>query len=127
MRIVVVVFKRMWELQEREKKHILSEVLQVKGLMPLLMKPRNKQKWTVEDRGELRQHMQRISRLSPYLVVIVLPGSFMLLPALAWWLDRRRNRAKPPPNAGQGVETSDSMQHSLPTGAQPTSGATFAG
>lgn len=117
MRIVVVVFKRMWELQESEKKYILAEVLQVKGLMPLLMKPRNKQKWTTEDRGELRQHMQRISRLSSYLVVIVLPGSFMLLPALAWWLDRRRSRVKPPPNAGQGVETSDSMQHSLP---QPT-------
>ena len=123
MRIVVVVFKRMWELQEREKKHILSEVLQVRGLMPLLMKPRNKLKWTAEDRGELRQHMQRLSRLSPYLVVIVLPGSFMLLPALAWWLDRRRNRVKPPPNAGQGVETSDSaQQHSLPTNA-PSVGA----
>lgn len=113
----VIVFKRIWELQEREKKYILGEVLQVKGLMPLLMKPRNKQKWTAEDRAELRQHMQRISRLSPYLVVIVLPGSFMLLPALAWWLDRRRNRVKPPPNAGQGVETSDSTQHSLPTNA----------
>ena len=84
---------------EREKEHILSEMLQVKGLIPLLMKPRNKQKWTVEDRAELKQQIQRIFHLGPYLAVIALPGSFLLLPALAWWLDRRRNRTKPPVNA----------------------------
>lgn len=48
--------KGMWELLEQEKEHILSEMLQVKGLRPLLMKPRNQQKWTVEDRAELKQH-----------------------------------------------------------------------
>ncbi|MCX7183643.1 MAG: hypothetical protein NTW90_00105 [Nitrosospira sp.] len=84
---------------EREKEHLLSEMLQVKGLIPLLMKPRNKQKWTAEDRIELKQQMQRVFRLGPYLAVIALPGSFLLLPALAWWLDQRRNRTKPPVNA----------------------------
>jgi len=84
---------------EREKEHLLSEMLQVKGLIPLLMKPRNKQKWTAENRVELKQQMQRIFRLGPYLAVTALPGSFLLLPALAWWLDRRRNRTKPPVNA----------------------------
>jgi hypothetical protein len=84
---------------EREKEHLLSEMLQVKGLIPLLMKPRNKQKWTAEDRVELKQQMQRVFRLGPYLAIIALPGSFLLLPALAWWLDRRRNRTKPPVNA----------------------------
>lgn len=89
----------MWKALEREKVYILSEMLQIKGLMPLLMKPRNKQKWTAEDRAELKQHLQCISRLSPYLAVIALPGSFLLLPLLAWWLDRRRNHTKPPVNA----------------------------
>jgi hypothetical protein len=28
--------------------------------------------------------------VSPYLAVMVMPGSFIVLPALAWWLDRRR-------------------------------------
>ena len=32
---------------------------------------------------------ERLSNLSPYLVVLALPGSFVMLPALAWWLDRR--------------------------------------
>lgn len=82
-----------FELAERERKHLLNEMMQVKGLMPLLMKPRNKMQWSREDKAELRGHLSRLSKLSPYLVVIVMPGGFAMLPALAWWLDRRRNRA----------------------------------
>jgi len=81
-----------FELADREKKHLIAEMVQVKGLMPLLMKPRNKARWTPEDKMELRQHLTRLSKLSPYLVIIVMPGGFAILPALAWWLDRRRNR-----------------------------------
>jgi len=83
---------RAFELAERERKHLLSEMVQVKGLMPLLMKPRNKMEWSKEDREELRDHLKRLTKLSPYLVVIVMPGGFAMLPALAWWLDRRRQR-----------------------------------
>ena len=46
----------------------------------------------VEDKAELQIHLRRLSNISPYLIVLALPGSFILLPALAWWLDRRRNR-----------------------------------
>jgi hypothetical protein len=88
------------ELTAREKKHLLSEILQVRGLMPLLMKQRNKGKWTAEDRAELRVHLRRLSNLSPYLVVLALPGSFIMLPALAWWLDRRRSRGRAPEASG---------------------------
>ena len=95
----VIVYRSVRDLTEREKKHLLSEILQVRGLMPLLMKPRNKQRWTPEDRAELRVHLRRLSSISPYLVVIALPGSFLMLPALAWWLDRRRNRQQPGPAA----------------------------
>jgi hypothetical protein len=91
------VYRSMRDLTEREKRHLLSEILQVRGLMPLLMKPRNKQRWTPEDRAELRSHLRRLSDISPYLLVLALPGSFLMLPALAWWLDRRRNRKLPGP------------------------------
>jgi len=90
----VAVFRTARELTAREKKHLLNEILQVRGLMPLLMKQRNKGRWTAEDKAELRVHLRRLSDLSPYLVVLALPGSFILLPALAWWLDRRRNRVR---------------------------------
>lgn len=88
----VFAYRSICDLTEREKKHLLHEILQVRELMPLLMKPRNKQLWTPEDKEELRIHLRRLSSISPYLIVLALPGSFLMLPALAWWLDRRRNR-----------------------------------
>ena len=81
-----------FELAERERRFVLSEMVQVKGLMPVLMKRRNKQQWSDEDLKEIRTQVKRISKLSPYLVILVMPGGFAVLPVLAWWLDRRRNR-----------------------------------
>jgi hypothetical protein len=90
------VLRGILELADRERRFILAEVVQVKGLMPLLMKPRNKQRWSAEDRAQIRLHLKRLSKISPYLVVLVMPGGFVILPALAWWLDRRRGRRAPP-------------------------------
>ena len=67
----------------RERQFLLKEILQVRGLMPLLMKPRNKLPWTPEDKAELVVHLKRLSQLSPYLVVVVIPGSFFALPVLS--------------------------------------------
>jgi hypothetical protein len=89
---------RAFELAERERKFLLSEMSQVRGLMPILMRRRNKQEWSPEELAEIRAHLKRISKLSPYLVIIVMPGGFAALPVLAWWLDRRRTRD---PNGGK--------------------------
>ena len=86
--------RRAFELAERERKFLLSEMVQVRGLMPILMRRRNKQQWSPEELAEIRAHLKRISKLSPYLVIIVMPGGFAVLPVLAWWLDRRRNRER---------------------------------
>lgn len=88
------VIRSVRELTVREKQFLLAEILQVRGLMPLLMKPRNKQRWTIEDKAELVVHLKRLSKISPYLVVLMMPGGLLMLPALAWWLDRRRNRIR---------------------------------
>ncbi len=85
-------FQSVNNLTQREKQRLLSEVQQTRGLMPILMKPRNGQRWTAEEKAELRGHLGRLSRLSPYLVLVVMPGGFFMLPVFAWWLDRRRNR-----------------------------------
>lgn len=91
--------RRAFELAERERKFLLSEMTQVSGLMPILMRRRNRQQWTPEELAQIRAHLKRISQLSPYLVIIVMPGGFAALPVLAWWLDRRRTRTRPAPNS----------------------------
>lgn len=77
----------------RERDYLLTEMSRVRGLMPLLMKPRNRQRWSVADKAELRAHLLRLRYLSPYLALSIVPGSFLALPLLAWWLDRRRTRS----------------------------------
>jgi hypothetical protein len=76
----------------REQERIRMDLLPVKELMPLLMKPRNGQRWTPEDRTRLRAHIRGLARVSPYFLVLRLPGSFFLFSPLAWFLDRRRIR-----------------------------------
>ncbi len=79
-------------LHEREKSRLRKEITQVPGLMALLMKPRNGQKWNQADRAELRAQLRRLSRLGLYLTTAALPGTSLTLPLLAWWLDRRQGK-----------------------------------
>ena len=86
------------KLHEREKSRIRDEIAQVPGLMALLMKPRNGQKWTRADRTELRSQLRRLSRLGLYLMTATIPGTGLTLPLLAWWLDRRQRRRDSDPS-----------------------------
>jgi len=89
-------FQSVSNLTQREKQRLLAEMQQTRGVVPILMKPRNGQRWSSEDRALLRDHLGRLSRLSPYLVLVVMPGGFFILPVFAWWLDRRRMRQRMP-------------------------------
>lgn len=82
--------QRMLAAQNRERRQLLGELIKARGLMPLLMKTRNGQRWTSAERAALQDQLRALAHLSPYLVLMVLPGSFVALPLLAWWLDRRR-------------------------------------
>jgi hypothetical protein len=86
------MLRLMLEAQKRERRLLVVEFSQIKGLMPLLMKRRNGGRWTRDERNALQDQMQALAHLSPYLLVLALPGSFIALPVLAWWLDRRRHR-----------------------------------
>lgn len=87
-----LLLRKFLTTMDREKNYLVSELAQVKGLMPLLMKPRNHQKWSDQDKHELMEYLYRLSHLSPYIAVFLLPGGLAMLPVLAWWLDRRRGR-----------------------------------
>jgi hypothetical protein len=86
------LFRTARSLHEREKSRLRVEIAQIPGLMVLLMKPRNGQRWSSAERRELRIKLRRLSRLSIYLAMAALPFTMFTLPLVAWWLDRRQQK-----------------------------------
>ena len=78
-----------WAMQSRERVRLYEEMHQMRGLLPLLMKQRNGYRWTELDRKRIKVHLHRLVELSPYMVLFIAPGGFVVLPLLAWWLDKR--------------------------------------
>lgn len=83
-------FKRLFLVN---KEAILMEVLSIGGLMQLLMKTRNSdERWTKEERREMKVHLKNIAKIVPAVALFSLPGGSLLLPILAEVLDRRRTK-----------------------------------
>lgn len=76
----------------REKLRLHEELVLMKGAWPLMMKQRNGGKWTPEEKAQLKAMIRSASSVSPYLFIWALPGSVLLLPFLAWYLDRQRKK-----------------------------------
>ena len=74
--------RRAFELAERERKFLLSEMSQVSGLMPILMRRRNKQQWTPEELDEMAMEFG----LHPLAVVagVALLAALRPRRAIAW-------------------------------------------
>ena len=75
---------------QRENRRFRDELVHIKGAWPLLMKQRNGGTWTPEEKLELKAMVHSASSVRPYLFIWALPGSMLLLPFLAWYLDRKR-------------------------------------
>ena len=75
--------------QAVQRQHLYSEISNIRELLPLLMKQRNGGKWTMAERELL---LRSLARLSPYLFFLLMPGGFLMLPVVAWWMDRRRRK-----------------------------------
>jgi hypothetical protein len=85
---------------KRESHRLRDELAAMKGAWPLLMKQRDGGKWTHEDKKQLQAMVRSAASVSPYLFIWALPGSMLLLPFLAWFLDsRRKQRNKQLPGA----------------------------
>ena len=76
----------------REKRRLRDELAAMKGAWPLLMKQRNGGTWTPEDKACLKGMVRSAASVSPYLFIWAVPGSVVLLPLLAWFLDRKRKQ-----------------------------------
>lgn len=83
-------YSKLVSLQNRQRAQVLEEITEIRGLMPLLMKQRNGIHWTHKDRRLIMKQMRSLARLSPYAAALLLPGGLLVLPLMAWWLDRRR-------------------------------------
>lgn len=103
LRIVATgsVLVLLWLLVERPRvvglgawrSRTLAHLSGVQGLVQVLMKPRNDEPWTAEDRAFLGTELRALARVwAPALLLFLLPGSVVLLPAYAWLLDRRRQQ-----------------------------------
>jgi hypothetical protein len=78
----------------RERLRFRDELALMRGAWPLLMKQRRGGKWTPEDKQQLKAMVRSASSVSPYLFIWALPGSMLLLPFLAWFLDTRRKQRR---------------------------------
>ena len=47
--------------------------------------------WSEEDREKFKR---RLRRISPYILILLLPGSFFLLPLYALWREWQHRRAR---------------------------------
>lgn len=77
---------------QRETRRFREELAHIKGAWPLLMKQRKGGTWSPEDKVQLKAMVRSASSVSPYLFIWAIPGSMMMLPILAWFLDRRRKK-----------------------------------
>ena len=96
-------------LFQRFRARTLDEMSYIQGFLFLLMKPRNGSPWTSADKIALRRHFVRIAKSIPILAIFALPGGALLLPLLAWILDRRRaSRTESKPWPADSAVGSDS-------------------
>jgi len=106
---VLAPVKRGWlairSVEEGQRSYIRSELVKTRGLIPLLMKNRNGEVWSAQERQALLRDLRTLSKLSPYLIPLLMPGGVLLLPLLAWWLDRRRKV-----RASSGTQTSGTAE-----------------
>jgi hypothetical protein len=103
----------------------LAEISHIQGFMQLLMKPRNGKPWSAEDKSAILFHLRHLARSLPVLAIFSLPGGSLLLPLLAWFLDRRQNRnsVSPTPIAETVNPSAKPMERSAePRTDQPHSG-----
>ena len=59
-----------------------------------MIRTRNITCWSPQQRAALKAQLRRLASISPYLIVLALPGSILMLPILVWWQERRRSRQR---------------------------------
>jgi|RhiMetdeSRZDD1v2_1073273.scaffolds.fasta_scaffold772067_3 hypothetical protein len=79
---------------EAWRRGAFERVSSVQDFVRVLMKPRNGEAWTEEDRRFLTAGFRSLGRMTPIFLLFLLPGGFALAGAYAWLIDRRRQRRR---------------------------------
>lgn len=79
-------------LAERERRRLAAELGEIRPLLRLLRKRRSGETWTDAERAEIRAHLRGLREFSWQLALFALPGGLVLLPAYAWWVEKRHQR-----------------------------------
>lgn len=74
----------------RERQRLHDEVASIRNRWHLLTNQRGRKWKAAEDGQHVVAMLRSATFVTPYVVVFVLPGSVILLPLLAWFLDSRR-------------------------------------
>ena len=78
---------------QKNRALILKEATYLNGFMRLLMKRRSTgEKWTKDEKTQLKVNIKHLSLYVPALFIFLLPGGSLLLPVLAEILDRRKKQ-----------------------------------
>lgn|GEM_PF-490028 len=81
----------------KHKALFFQEAQRMSGFLYLLMKQRNTdEKWTPEEKKEIKRNLKILAMYIPILIIFLLPGGSLLLPVLAEVMDRRKTRRRPP-------------------------------
>jgi hypothetical protein len=84
-------------LLNKHKALFFQEAQRISGFLYLLMKQRNTdEKWTPEEKEEIKRHLKILAMYIPILIIFLLPGGSLLLPFLAEVMDRRKTPRRPP-------------------------------
>ncbi len=95
----------------RHRDLFFREAQQISGFLHLLMKQRNTdERWTAEERKEIRRHLKHLAMYIPALIIFILPGGSLLLPIFAEIMDRRKARRLAPKPAEAGAPAPSETQ-----------------
>ena len=84
----------------KHKALFFQEAQRISGFLYLLMKPRNTgEKWTPEEKKEIKRQLKYLAMYIPILLIFLLPGGSLMLPFLAEVMDRRKVSRRPPAQA----------------------------
>jgi hypothetical protein len=95
--VILVIRAFLKRLLIKHKALFFQEAQRISGFLYLLMKQRNTdEKWTPEEKKEIKRNLKILAMYIPILIIFFLPGGSLLLPLLAEIMDRRKTRRRPP-------------------------------